>query len=221
MFAAKKKPESVSQEKKESSVAPGVPPPKPGGCHATDLKIHATWGSKGSGDGQLDHPWDIAVDPKGNLVVIQSGYYRAQIFTPEGQFIRKIPLNNKPRRVAVDGSNRIFITDEKDFIQVFAGDSGEHLRSIGGYGERDGQLSQPEGIAVDHEGHLMVVDTMNHRIQRFTAEGRFLSKFGREGTRNDEFNHPDQLALDSQGNIYPTGPQPHRARLFSFRILLA
>jgi len=38
MFAAKKKPESVSQEKKESHVAPGVPPKALGGCH--DLKFH-------------------------------------------------------------------------------------------------------------------------------------------------------------------------------------
>jgi DNA-binding beta-propeller fold protein YncE len=47
-------------------------------------------GSKGSGNGQLDRPHDIAVDSSGNNVyVAEQGNFRIQKFTSDGKFVTK------------------------------------------------------------------------------------------------------------------------------------
>ena len=45
------------------------------------------WGSKGSGEGQLDTPHDIAVDPSRNVYVAEQGNFRIQKFDSKGNFI--------------------------------------------------------------------------------------------------------------------------------------
>ncbi|HEU4444149.1 MAG TPA: SBBP repeat-containing protein, partial [Nitrososphaeraceae archaeon] len=50
-------------------------------------KLIAAWGSKGSGEGQLDTPHDIAVDSSGNVYVAEQGNFRIQKFDSKGNFI--------------------------------------------------------------------------------------------------------------------------------------
>jgi hypothetical protein len=40
------------------------------------------WGSRGSGDGQFNDPWGIAVDASGNVFVADTGNDRVQVFAP-------------------------------------------------------------------------------------------------------------------------------------------
>lgn len=48
------------------------------------------WGSKGSGNGQLDRPHDIAVDSSGNNVyVAEQGNFQIQKSTSDGKFVTK------------------------------------------------------------------------------------------------------------------------------------
>jgi DNA-binding beta-propeller fold protein YncE len=48
------------------------------------------WGSKGSKNGQLDRPHDIAIDSSGNNVyVAEQGNFQIQKFTADGKFITK------------------------------------------------------------------------------------------------------------------------------------
>jgi tripartite motif-containing protein 71 len=47
-----------------------------------------SWGSKGSGDNRIVHPWGIAIDSSGNLLITeQEGIIKK--FTNEGKFITK------------------------------------------------------------------------------------------------------------------------------------
>ena len=43
--------------------------------------VTATWGTNGSGDGQLHYPEDIALDAAGNVYVTDGGNQRIQKFT--------------------------------------------------------------------------------------------------------------------------------------------
>jgi DNA-binding beta-propeller fold protein YncE len=49
------------------------------------------WGSKGSKNGQLDRPHDIAVESSGDndVYVAEQGNFRIQKFTADGKFIKK------------------------------------------------------------------------------------------------------------------------------------
>ena len=44
----------------------------------------AKWGSSGSGDGQFNNPWGIAVDSSGNVYVADTGNNRIQKFSSSG-----------------------------------------------------------------------------------------------------------------------------------------
>jgi RHS repeat-associated protein len=48
-----------------------------------------SWGTYGTGDGQLNHPHDVAVDSEGYIYVADSGNHRIQKFTSSGSYVRK------------------------------------------------------------------------------------------------------------------------------------
>ena len=47
------------------------------------------WGTQGSGDGQFDEAWDVAVAPDGGVYVADYGNYRVQKFTSNGASVSK------------------------------------------------------------------------------------------------------------------------------------
>lgn len=48
----------------------------------------ASWGGRGSGNGQFEYPYDLVVDGSGNVYVSDSGNHRVQMFTGSGEFLR-------------------------------------------------------------------------------------------------------------------------------------
>jgi tripartite motif-containing protein 71 len=47
------------------------------------------WGSDGTGDGQFNYPYGVALDSSGNVYVADSGNNRVQKFNSDGTFISK------------------------------------------------------------------------------------------------------------------------------------
>lgn len=55
-----------------------------------DLTFSSSFGCHGSGNGQFNHPYDVAFDSKGYVYVTDYDNHRIQVFTAEGQFLRYI-----------------------------------------------------------------------------------------------------------------------------------
>jgi DNA-binding beta-propeller fold protein YncE len=73
-----------------------------------------------------------------------------------------------------DGS--IYVTDTGTAtIQVFKL-NGEHVRSIGGYGQRDGKFEKLLGVDVDDAGNVFAADAYTGRIQKFDPTGRLIMR---------------------------------------------
>ena len=51
------------------------------------------FGSSGSGNGQFNAPYGIAVDSTGNIYVSESLNHRVQVFDSNGVFLRKFGSN--------------------------------------------------------------------------------------------------------------------------------
>lgn len=75
-------------------------------------------------------------------------------------------LNNKPF-IAVDASNRVFITDPEGFRVIEFTSAGEFVRVWGEFGSEPDQFGLPAGIAADSSGFVWVTDATNNRIMRF------------------------------------------------------
>lgn len=68
-----------------------------------------------------------------------------------------------------DGKRMLVATAKAtDALVVYDGDTGEHLRTVGGPGSEPGQLQRPNGIATVDDRYVFVVERDNRRVQMFS-----------------------------------------------------
>ena len=134
----------------------------------------AAWGSKGSGEGQLNLPTGAALDREGNLVVADTYNSRLLTFAPDGALLGARGVRgvgdgqfDRPQGAAFDAAGALYVADTfNNHVQKFAPD-GRWLAAWGRRGSGPGEFWLPCGIAVDAAGDVYVADTMNNRVQVF------------------------------------------------------
>jgi sugar lactone lactonase YvrE len=110
---------------------------------------------------------------------------------------------NKPRAIAIDQRDELYIVDVTPRIQVFDGD-GNFLR---GWQTPAFANGKPSGLAFDNAGNLLVSDTHYFRVLVFTPKGKLLENQtigGVCGFKEGEFQFVTDAAQDGQGNYYVT-----------------
>ena len=136
-----------------------------------DLTLSHKFGIKGSAEGQLSYPRDVAIDHRGLVYVTDTDNHRIQKFTPEGQFLSQFGTKGSgpgqlkhPSGIVVDNDNLLYITDWfNHHISIFTTD-GQFVRSFGEKGSSDDQFDNPHGITIDSEGYLYICDYCNNRL---------------------------------------------------------
>ncbi len=159
--------------------------------------------------GGLNKPHDVAVNERGEIIVVECGGGCVSIFSPQGEKIRSFGSHGEapgefydPAGVAVDRDSNILVTDwDHHRIQKFSSD-GKFIMSVGTKGNGPLQFNCPIGIAVSQEGRIYVCDNRNHRVQVLNPDLTFHSSFGSEGSDNGQFKLPWDAAFDSRGNVY-------------------
>jgi hypothetical protein len=144
--------------------------------YAPDGQVTAEWGWEGTGDGEFQDPWGIAMDRynTGQIYVADLRNHRVQVFSPDGEFLAKWGTHGTgdgqfdfPVDVAVDTSGNVFVLDQNNYrVQMFSPE-GEFLGKWGSVGRGEGEFLDPYGIAVDLEDNVYVLDSGNHRVQVF------------------------------------------------------
>jgi DNA-binding beta-propeller fold protein YncE len=107
---------------------------------------------------------------------------------------------HKPRVAAFDASDRLYIADLTDRIQVFDRD-GNYLR---GWRTPDFNVDGPSGLTVDRLGRLLVADTHFYRVLVYSQAGELLFQIGDgvQGTSPGRFGYPTDVVIDRAGNFY-------------------
>lgn len=121
----------------------------------------------------------------------------------------------KPRAIAIDDRDQLYIVDTTGRIQVFTAD-GEYLR---GWKTPHAENGRPTGMGVDHQSQtLLVADTHYYQLLSYSLDGQLLADktIGQQrGTGPGEFSFITDAVRDSQGNYY-TGEYSEIDRIQKF-----
>ena len=146
-----------------------------------ELKTLTSFGSKGTGPGQFNYPWGVAVNMHGEIAVSDARNHRVQVFSTEGSLL--FSLGGKgtgdgqftfPHGVTYNSDDNLLVADSLNHrIQQFSR-TGQFMRTFGAKGELGGKLNRPQGISTSPDGNIIVADIDNKRVVEFTPEGRVL-----------------------------------------------
>ena len=107
----------------------------------------------------------------------------------------------KPRAMAIDEEDRLYIVDMTARIQVFDIEG----KFIHGWQTPTHQNGRPSGLTISREGHVLVADTHYFQVLIYTREGRLLQERtigGTAGVQPGQFGFVTDAVQDSQGNVY-------------------
>jgi DNA-binding beta-propeller fold protein YncE len=184
------------------------------------LALIGQTGSHGTGPGQFDAPYDVAVDSQQHLYVADNLNNRVDVFDAQslgflgvfGGFGRTPGLFSIARGVgglSDDPLGGVAVADTaNNRIQVFAAD-GTLTAAWGIAGRSAGYFARPRGVAFAPDGGIAVADSFNYRIARIDSDGTFGGQLGlistfngyaTEGSAAGQFSLPAAVAYDSLGN---------------------
>jgi len=156
------------------------------------------WGSYGTGNGQFNNAFGVAVDKSGDVYVSDSYSQRVEKFTSTGAYLTQwgcTTVNPAPPACA------------------------------GGTGK--GQFSEPFGIAFDSSGNWYVAEAGNNRVQKFSSTGMYVTQLGcstvnpsapacTASTGNGQLDGPYGVAVDSlSGSVYVADTYNNRVEKFT------
>jgi sugar lactone lactonase YvrE len=105
----------------------------------------------------------------------------------------------KPRAMAIDAEDHLYIVDMTARIQVFDRD-GNYLR---GWQTPVHVAGRPTGMSFDRRGRLMVADTHYYRVLVYSPQGELLDTLGGvHGQSPGEFGLVTDAVEDHAGNLY-------------------
>jgi DNA-binding beta-propeller fold protein YncE len=159
-----------------------------------------TFGTVGSGAGQLKWPFDVATFGS-RLVVADSNNDRVQLWDPSGPSVVWSSTSaggtgfGNPKAVEVAGG-RVYVADTQHHrIVVLDASDGSFVRSFGA-----DALGSADGVAVEPgSGDVWVSDSARNRIVEFSSTGTSLQIFGGLGSTATKFDNPHHLAISVTG----------------------
>jgi sugar lactone lactonase YvrE len=105
----------------------------------------------------------------------------------------------KPRAIAIDARQQLYIVDMTARIQVF--DLEGHL--LRGWETPEHQAGRPTGLSIGRDGDILVADTHYHRLLIYRPDGLLLRTIGGvAGNRPGQFGLVTHAVQDREGNYY-------------------
>ena len=106
---------------------------------------------------------------------------------------------HKPRAIAIDRNDRIYLVDKTARIQVFDTEGG-FLR---GWQTPAWETGKPTGLSIGSDGNVLVADTHYYQLLIYSPDGTRLKTIGGIlGHRPGEFGQVTDAVQDSRGNYY-------------------
>ena len=127
---------------------------------------------------------------------LQSKFFeRAEVIATRGVGVGEV---NKPRSVAVDHDDNLYVVDMTGRVQKFATD-GKFLLS---WQMPQTTLGKPKGMGCDNDGNIIVVEPHYKRVNHFTPDGKLVAQWGLRGTNVGWLDMPRSVAMNSKREIF-------------------
>ncbi|MDX6701703.1 MAG: hypothetical protein QOF26_1929 [Baekduia sp.] len=190
------------------------------------LALVGSVGTFGSGPGQLQNPYDVAVDSHdpAQLYVADNQNHRVDVFDAfslgflgtfghqgYGPGVGNVAVVRSVGALTDTPGGGIDVADTaNDRIQAF--DSGGTVTAAWGLsGRGPGYATDPRGVAIGADGAIAVADAFDERIGLFAPDGTWVglrgqvsasTGFATEGSNPGQFNLPAGVAYDAGGNLW-------------------
>ena len=199
-----------------------------GGANSRILKFSKdgtllkTWGTKGSGDGQLDGPHALAMDSRGRLFVGDRSNNRIVIFDQDGRQLAVWRQFSRPSGVYIDRRDVIYVADSESESVSRNHDGWKRGIRIGS--ARDGSVtafipdpvdkatgtSAAEGVATDADGNVYGAEVGPKGVKKYVRPS---TRSARSGQAPDiprtADGRPDLQGIWKHGALAPTGTLPY------------
>jgi DNA-binding beta-propeller fold protein YncE len=190
------------------------------------LSLTAQVGSQGSGPGQFQNPYDVAVDAhnpaqlyvadnlNGRVDVFDAGslaYLTAFGRPAYGPGTGNFEIVRAVGAVGDDPAGGVGVADTaNNRVQVL--DAAGNVTAAWGFsGRGPGYLTRPGGGAFAPDGSIAVADSFDQRVERFDPDGSYGGQFGKisgatsgaaQGAASGQFSLPFDVAYDTAGNLW-------------------
>jgi ABC-type Fe3+ transport system permease subunit/DNA-binding beta-propeller fold protein YncE len=122
-------------------------------------------------------------------------FSRAQVIGTRGVGVGQL---NKPRSVAVDAQDNVYVVDMTGRVQKFS-TNGTFLLS---WQMPQIERGKPKGMGHDRAGNILLVEPHYSRVNIFSPEGKLLAQWGQHGTNVGHFGLPRAVAVNSHGEFF-------------------
>ena len=175
-----------------------------------DGNVIRRWGSEGSKPGEFsfgapsEAHGSIAVGPDGRVYVSDSGNYRIQVFSPDGNFIRQFGIHGdkpgqllRPFDLAVDQAGDVYVADDQGETVSKFSPTGSFVWRIGGFTATDPDLVGHEHLAnIDVHGRVVMANDDKNRILYIDSRGHKVDAFSANACN---------VTVDAAGNTFVGG----------------
>jgi sugar lactone lactonase YvrE len=104
----------------------------------------------------------------------------------------------KPRSVAVDREDNLYVVDMTGRVQKFS-PAGEFLLF---WQMPETELGRPKGMCRDSDGNVVVLEPHYARVNHYSTTGELVSSWGVQGTEPGQLSFPRAVVATPDGRIY-------------------
>jgi DNA-binding beta-propeller fold protein YncE len=105
---------------------------------------------------------------------------------------------NKPRSVAVDAQDNLYVVDMTGRVQKYASNGVFRLS----WQMPQTALGKPKGMGRDRDGNIIVLEPHYQRVNVFSPEGKLVAQWGKRGTNAGELMMPRAVAVNSRREVF-------------------
>lgn len=170
----------------------------------------------------------VAMNSRGNLVILSRGTPAFLEFDTDGNFIRSFGaegLFNRSHGLHIDSENNIWATDVRDHLVMKLDANGNVLMTIGTRGEAgawsestgDHLLNQPNDVALDSMGNIYVAQGHGSDmpgVLKFNPTGEFITQWGSRGYDPGQFVLAHAIEIDGNDIIHVADRENMRVQRF-------